>query len=364
MSRTARLSVRSACWGGDASRCLRAHFSTNDNIIKSKITLRKQIAPILKLIHPDFFSQHHKNIQQDNMHFLQSLNALIDNLEQLQASCIKRATCDITSPLLSSYKLNFHIKVDASPPLRVENGAISETKAVHFILAVPQDLTFRQIASSSVIQKRIAILLHRVGPVFEAVGITSPWELEDPNSHEEKSMPWERNTRQARSSTTATHGFRKRSVGISVDDPAIKAVIEEKLAEKIISGNVTSIFSGSAENARLIKGDIDQYIRNGHIVAAHLSPVEQLQAVKRVRDFLMKYGHLVNFSFNNWNSVIILVDGSYERDMFKTEALKTRKLVMISAKFRPASMVSFLHKSVPQSRLVMPEQMDDIKQGG
>jgi hypothetical protein len=331
-------------------------FSTNP--VSGRITLRKQVSPLLKRIHPDFFSQHHDKIQQDNMHFLQSLNSLIDNVEQLQISCRKRNTCDITVPLLSSYKFTFHTKLPASTS---DPDAIPDTKAIQLILNVPRDLTFRQTASSSVIRKRIATLLHRVGPVFEAVEIANPWELADPNEHEEqKAMPWERTSSRARSApSSATHGFRKRRVGVSVDDPAIQAAIEEKMVEKSIAGNMTSIFGG-ADNVQLIKGDVDKYIRNGNVVTANLSPMDQLYTMKRLRDFFLKCGHLVNFSFSVWNSVLVLVDGTQTKNTFKKESLKKRTIVIVPPKFQSSLLVNYLHKSIPQARLVMPS-IDGMK---
>jgi hypothetical protein len=146
---------------------------------------------------------------------------------------------------------------------------------------------------------------------------------------------------------------------VSLDDPAIQAAIEEKMVEKSLSGNLTSIFGG-ADNARLIKGDIDKYIRNGNIVTANLSPVDQLLTMKRVRDFFLKCGHLVNFSFSVWNSVLILVDGGQMKNTFKKENLKNRILVITSPKFQSSHMINYLYKYVPQARVIMPS-IDGMK---
>ena len=337
-------------WKLGTCRSLASNTESNRN------TLRKQIAPLLKLIHPDFFSQHDDKIQQDNMEFLQSLNSLIDNMEQLHASCRKRNMCDISVPLLTSYTYCFHIKLPLS-----STDVIPDTRPVRLVLSVPRDLTFRQTASSTLIQKQIAALLHRLGPIFEAVDISNPWILDDSNTNEEKAFPWETNSRRRSPSSPSSpiHGFRKRRAGVSVDDPTIQAIIEERMVERTLSGNLTSIFGG-ADNSRLMQGEVDKYIRNGNVLTRNLSPVEQLHTMKRVRDFFLKCGHLVNFSFNVWNSVLILIDGLQLKNSFKKEHLKKRILVIIPAKFRSNHLVQYLHKVVPQARLVMPS-IDGLK---
>jgi len=328
---------------------------------RGRNTLRKQLSPLLKLIHPDFFSRHHTKIQQDNMQFLQSLNSLIDNLELLHASSLKRSTCDVTSPLLSSYNLKFHVKLD-SPDTGRREDSIPETRAVSLVLRVPQDLTFRQTMSSTIIKKRISKLLHDIGPVFEAVGMQSPWDLVDTSDQEEKMMPWERTSggHSRPTSSASPQGFHKRRASVSIDDPAIRAVMEEKMVEKAMAGNVTSIFGG-ADNSRLIKGDVDKYIRNGNVLTTNLSPVDQLRIMKRVRDFFLKFGHLVNFSFDIWNRVLILIDGSQVKNTFSKENLKKRIIVVIPPKFQSALLVQYLHKDVPEARVVLPGMIDGMK---
>jgi hypothetical protein len=296
------------------------------------------------------------------MQFLQSLNSLIDNLEQLHGSTMKRSMCDVTSPLLSTYKFTFHIKLD---PISSEGGddtdSIPQTRAINLTVSVPQDLTFRQTASSSIIKKRISALLHRIGPVFEAVGMESPWTLEDGDVDEEKLMPWERTSRRTRSQSTSSQGFRKRRPGVSLDDPSIQAAIEEKMVEKSMAGMFSPSIFGGSESTRLIKGDVDKYIRNGNILTTNLSPIDQLHTMKRVRDFFLKCGHLVNFSFDVWNSVLILIDGSRSKNTFAKESLKKRLLITIPPKFQSVQMIQYLHQAVPQARVVLPS-MDGMKE--
>lgn len=316
----------------------------------NKNTLRKQISPLLKLIHPDFFSQYHESIQNDNMQFLQSLNSLIDNVELLHALCLKRSMCDVTTPLSSSYKLIFHVKSQSSS---TNTSDISETRPVNIVFTVPRDLTFRQSISSAVMLKRISTLLHRVGAIFEAVGVANPWALSSLESDGPSgAMLWEKNSRGSR--PTSNHGFRKRQAGVSVDDPAIQAIMEEKMVEKSLTGTFSSIFGGGADTTRLMQGDMDRYIRNGNVVTAHLSPLDELHAMKRVRDFFLTYGHLVHFSFGEWSSVLILVDGEQAKNTFRKEVLKKRVLVVVPPKFRSSFLVKYLHQVVPQARLRLP----------
>ena len=83
--------------------------------------------------------------------------------------------------------------------------------------------------------------------------------------------------------------------------------------------------------------------------------------MKRVRDFFLKCGHLVNFSFDVWNSVLILIDGSRSKNSFAKESLKKRLLITIPPKFQSVQMIQYLHQAVPQARVVLPS-MDGMKE--
>ena len=320
--------------------------------VDSRNSLRKHISPLLKLIHPDFFSQHGEKIQQENMKFLQSLNSLIDIVQHIQSASLKRTMCDITMPLARSYDFTFHVKAKDSK----QSGNLS-TRPIHIKLSVPTDLTFRQTVSSSVIRKRLAILLHRTGGIFEAVNITNPWHLESSDKINENAMSWGHQTKKPLSSSP--QGFAKRSVGVSIDDPAIQALLGQKMVEKSMSKNYTSMFQGNHDHFP-IKGDIDKYIRKGNIVTAKLSPVDELRSVKRVRDFFLRHGHTVNFCCSNWTSIIIVIDGNLPKNTFVTEKFKNRLLLLVSPKFQSPALISYLLKEVPQARIVLPS-MEGLK---
>lgn len=315
-------------------------------------SLRKEISPLVKLIHPDLFSQHHKTIQQANMKFLQSLNEIIDTVDVLNKSSRSKRVVDVKSPLLRRYSLSFHVKEKKTTgPLEEKEEesknapVLDTTRVIKLNVEVPKDLTIRQTISSTAMHKLVGSFLSRLGSSFEAVHLKNPWKEDDENDPE----------------TSRVRGFRQRSRGISAEDPEIKAKIEERMVEKAISMRMTSMFGGtSGKKTKLAKGDVDQYIRNGNVLTTKLNPVEQLHAVEKIRDFFHCHGHLINFYFTNWVNVLVIIDGSLKKNLFQIETVKKRVIVSIPLKYQPSLLVKYLHKSVPQAQFDLPT-IDGLK---
>lgn len=100
--------------------------------------------------------------------------------------------------------------------------------------------------------------------------------------------------------------------------------------------------------------EVDAYFRkNLHV--ANISLDDELAVIQKFRTFLLDYGESVNFSFESWMRVhVVLFKDEGRRPAKALYEVKTVNhgksfIVRVPIHFKPSTLIDFLHESVPCS---------------
>jgi hypothetical protein len=101
---------------------------------------RKNLLPLIRMIHPDLFVQEATEIQKTNLLSLQNLNELWDGLELISAKVIKESASqliNINSPLKDVYDVSFFCRTNNVTEINDSNNTIEKMK---FVISIPKSL--------------------------------------------------------------------------------------------------------------------------------------------------------------------------------------------------------------------------------
>jgi hypothetical protein len=159
---------------------------------RSVTTLRKDLIPFIKLIHPDHFLSHSPDIQRENMKFLQSLNEMSDCLQSISQKYHQSESVEINQPLMKTYLFSFYVKVSSTSAVTTEtensgshnNGESKEKpeitendfRKVKLFLTTPSALSTRSHLTQARYKTLVKQFLSQLGQLFELVQLPSPWK--------------------------------------------------------------------------------------------------------------------------------------------------------------------------------------------
>lgn len=145
-------------------------------------TLRKDLLPFIKLIHPDLFIQQNLQIKKENLKFLQSLNELSDNIQNYSLKLKQKESIEINQPLSKTYIFSFYIKEGIQMNennQNIQNNENINFKKMKLVITTPHSLCNRTKLTKSSYNRSISSLLKQLGGLFEAVNLTNPWKTEN-----------------------------------------------------------------------------------------------------------------------------------------------------------------------------------------
>ena len=322
----------------------------------STVAVRRQLAPLIKLIHPDIFSTSIEKVKNVNLKFLQSLNELSDNIQSMIDMTNRRGSLDIVRPLPPSYRFSFYIKERST----VDSGD-DTARAVTAAIITPASFTARRTLGKDPAEDALEKLLAQLGNLFTAAGLDNPWnvrenhfsENEDAMSpgvpRQQKNIPnWMKNGNFVRRSGR-TDELGRDSMDVLMKQ--VKQAVEERMVEKEVvtrwdrkrgsaAAHAASILSeyrtsapdprqtvpyksrhrnsrgapigndGFTEMEMNMMLEIDRYFSNGNVLVSDMpSPKVELETTRMLRKFLVDYGKVLNFSFKSWHGVLIVLRG-------------------------------------------------------
>jgi hypothetical protein len=296
-------------------------------------SVRKDILPVIKLIHPDLFVDS-QVARRENLLFLQGLNELVDNLDNLKLNCRQSLGLDVKTPLFGIYKFSFYVRGNEGTGL----------EKITLSIQTPKELTVRQSVSYTVGTRLLKNMLYRLGSLHSRVGITNPWADDETT----------RNNNSENNSKYYSEIKNKNS--IDVNDPSIQEEINKRVMEKIVvNKSRISLFHSSTNSdhaCNYLITEVNSFIANGNILISNMTIEEELDCVERFRFFLLNYGHLLSFSSRKWYTVLFVIDGkrkSKKDTLYTSESIGKRNIVTIPFYFKKYLLLKFLSKELPQS---------------
>lgn len=151
---------------------------------------RKELIPLIKLLHPDLLGHCSDEVRKQNMSCVQSLNDMWDTLEANIESLVGKSLTnglDIKVPFRPLYDLTCFLK-DASPAATDTRENETEASTNHteadsiqmvkmpFVIRIPEDLCRKQSVSYKVFSSGIDRVLIQQGLLFMHAGLDNPWK--------------------------------------------------------------------------------------------------------------------------------------------------------------------------------------------
>ena len=145
--------------------------------------------------------------------------------------------------------------------------------------------------------------------------------------------------------------FEHIGVSSSSAKSSLQSEIEKKLQDRIANIYVnraqTSFFAGN-KRVDSISDEIDAYIRRGNVLFKGLTVVDEIAAVKKLRDVLLNYGHTINFRLSTWWRVVIILAPSQK---YSTESASDRYLVKAPSDFKVKPLLKHMRAQLPMADL-------------
>lgn len=147
---------------------------------------RRELIPLIKLLHPDLLGHCSDEIRQQNMSCIQNLNDMWDTLEANVESVAGKSLVnglDIKVPFRSSYDLTCYLKGGMAAESTGQSQEVSgeydrkePTMTIQpFIVRIPEDLCKRQSVSQKVFTNGVDRVLLQQGLLFVHAGLENPW---------------------------------------------------------------------------------------------------------------------------------------------------------------------------------------------
>ena len=293
------------------------------------VSLRRRLPPLLLRIHPDLFLQAPDEVRDTNLRCVQRINELADSLDRLSLSLGR-----VSHPLPAHLVFHCYFRGDTGEALRTARLSIS----------TPRALTRVQSISPSVFSSAVDLTLHRFGGIFEQVGLANPWELGSASDEDEVELGCPK---------AAERAIRREAHSRAV----------QFLSERLMRASVSSAFSldrpsKDTEVTPSAELEVDIYLKNGNVlIDKGLSPAEEVEAVRRLRSFLVEFSPELGFVARRWWDVIFLLRPPANKE-YRCKHVAKRLFIELPCSFKNRRLLDCLIANVPQAQIF--EDLDSI----
>lgn len=298
---------------------------------KQTITMKKIVLPLIKSIHPDSCANESDEIQKANLICLQTLNELSDKLSAVEQSVTNKAsTVNVSKPLPAAYALSFYCSVDAdaSKPIGRRRFAV--------VVSVPREFTSVQNLSLSNARRALRDLYVSLFGLVRTAGIKSSADIDSLPDDESK---------EKRHLLDAEYDKKFNVTEDTLQEINFDSKMFERMNNHIkFGGSSASLFSMPERKTRRVPKDVilavDRFVHGGHVFVKHLAPTEELQAVERIRQFLIDYSLVMNFHPGSWKKVFFILNEKQTK--YSRRSKLGGEFLIIPANFKHKALLEFL----------------------
>lgn len=223
-----------------------------------------------------------------NLECVQQINGLADAIDSI-------ALNRMSQPLKPSYNFKCYLL----PLLNTNSSTTPAPISIH--IATPLDLTKAQtqFTAPQTMQAALGELFYRFGRLFEEVGLENPWILE------KSSFTTDTNVARSKRSSSSTRASEE-----ELWRKAANKSIVLRLSELYIRANKASIFESSASkgSGSIVAIEVNSFVDNGNVlVDKTFSPSQEIEAVTKVREFLLEFANVISFDLGTWWVVVFII---------------------------------------------------------
>jgi len=310
---------------------------------------RKILAPLIKRIHPDLFTQESQSIRLLNLTCLQTLNELWDSLERLNVHIIsyndQKKSQQLPISFKHKYSLSCYIRNNN------DNNNNNNLSKIDALVVSPIELCRKDVLlTENTMKLSIMKMNKQLGSFFTKIGLTNPWNIIE---NEVNQDPFDGETVSITSSQMIidAQAFQK---DIELKYRMAQATlynIDDKNSRSSTNSSKRSKLKMMPISWHLLRGETDAFIRNGNVLVMNLSPKEEFENIDRLREFLIEYGALLNFRIDKWQMVIVIIGGTKG---YSYEMKAGRHIINIPDKFKEVKLFECLRKHLPMAKLFTP----------
>lgn len=287
---------------------------------------RKNLIPLIKLLHPDLLGHCSDKVKSQNMSCIQNLNDMWDTLESnVQYTSGKSLTfgLDVKTPFRNRYDLSCYVNVPGKSNSNSHEENRDQPEDLikrQYILCVPDSLCKKQSVSHKVFTSAIESILLQQGKMFEMAGLHNPWEALDPNGdaadgesysnspHDRKVGFLSADMEMALFDRWLTKNSLLQEIGSSVDRYGKSKL--NRMFDTTHTANGSkhdAVFGSMSASQSFFEDQVDAFIQRGNVLVSPMSPKEEFTAVKQLRTFLIDYGDVLQFSVARWHQAVLLL---------------------------------------------------------
>lgn len=273
-------------------------------ILRRSLT-KAALIPLIKRIHPDLYLRHGEEVSATNKRCVQNLYELAEFLRLTDREEAEGKQKGRLSPLRASYCMDFYMES--------EKQADGLKERISTEIKPNKALCEPSILRNNKLDIALQNLKMQLGQVYTKAGLLDPLKRKS-------GMDWGKSgVRRGRSRVERGIG------GIDV------AEIDRVIYERVISRRHTAdpVHSSKSSRSRM-EMEAEAFLRSGSVLLQNMSPIDEVQALDRLRKFLVDYGTVVNLSSTNKRNALHLVI----RDSVDTKSADNYKIVVAPEKNR------------------------------
>ena len=394
------------------SPALPTHMNSNSNRSTYQLLNKRFIteykSQIFLKIHPDLFANESAEVKKANLTCMQDLNLLFETYESIQSLITTSTQPQVT--LLAKQKFPSIYELSCF----TRQGPDRQLGLVSYTLLIPDTLDSTKhttcahsklnrltaqfssqsddpnIVSKSVLVTSLKLLSHDFLRYVEILDIPLSAEA---RSRIDDSRP-DTSTDPSAASSSSSSSFTGPGLDASLNDLMCeRLIIRQHLARQRIRSSIYRNHRDKDYRAARIRGEVEQYLRSDHLFMRGLSLEGELEATGKLREFLVSYGDVLNFSVEAWSSLVIVIydnaDIHQSQSSFSVKGkggkvqgrgrqpetrtdLATREVpyrctvtsgvhvVEVPHTFKKKALIRFLHEHAPQTQISSVGMSDEL----
>lgn len=298
-------------------RC--CHFSESSHT--SLEWSKRSFLPLIKSVHPDKYAQEKEVVQATNLSCVQALSELWRILNLITVKMRNRQSLfDINneSLLRQFYNLNCFVRkseLSSDNNNQVENS--EQIKKIVCSIKIPSIMLTKGQIRTVDLKSSFLNIYNQIGLFYLLLGLTNPFENEISQIENNEQSNNNNNKDKHKNTTTTTINGEHYDADelvtpdlmTSLHESALRSSFQNRRCSLLSHYNTSNTSSTShLISKRVIANDVSIFAAHGNIrVKEFYSPLEELKAVVKLKDFIVDYAGVINFRLDLWQHVIIVI---------------------------------------------------------
>lgn len=340
---------------------------------------KKQITPLIKAIHPDYFMNDNADVKAINLGCVQSLNELWQTMVALEAQLQRRIGGGKEMMIGAPFKVHYDLTCYVKSMGQAKDDCGSLHRVECYIRPHPKLCLAGQVISIGLVKYYLHNILTQMNNLYQDIGMelqlgeVATAELASSQVRSEEDyfeiadgqLEAVRVELEERVANLSERVYAAVSSGdmLAADSPLAPTATARRLQPRKATDREEeedvgkqSVYSLRIKRKScevklcLFDAELQTFFRGGNVLVKGVEPPEQIAALRKLRKFMGQYGRLLNFRYDRWQWVVFVLAGGTDA-AFLCELRGTRHVVTIPLAFAFKDAAAFIQQSLPESKL-------------